>query len=138
MSTQLEDSVRRLETLIGTLTLTDVPPFATTTERDESAGDIRRVLDALKDSTKPAKARNAIPPAPEDVTKYSAEIGYPLDGAAWCDHYSVKGWMVGKVKMKDWQAAVRLWKRSKWGEQGIVIRNGPTQPSRPGADYTRF
>lgn len=138
MSTHLQESVRRLETLIGTLTLTDVPPFATMDQRDSTAGDLRRVLDALKDTTRPAKVRNAIPPAPEDVTAYSAEIGYPMDGPAWCDHYSVKGWTVGKVKMKDWQAAVRLWKRNNWGEHGVVIRTGPTLGLRPGTDYSRF
>jgi len=57
-----------------------------------------------------------IPPRPEWVTEYSKEIGYPLDGSAWCDVYEVKGWVIGKsgALMKDWKSAVRNWKRNKW------------------------
>ena len=53
-----------------------------------------------------------IPPSPEEVEAYSQEIGYPLNGEAWCNSYAQKGWMVGKSKMKDWKAAVRNWKTS--------------------------
>jgi hypothetical protein len=28
----------------------------------------------------------------------------------WLNHYEANGWMVGKVKMKDWKASVRTWK----------------------------
>lgn len=56
--------------------------------------------------------RKAIPPTPEQVTAYSASIGFDLDGRHFCDHYEAKGWLVGKTKMKDWQAAVRTWQRS--------------------------
>ena len=54
------------------------------------------------------------PPAPADVEAYSKEIGWPMDGHAWCDSYAQKGWMVGKHKMKDWRSAVRNWKSNKW------------------------
>lgn len=50
-------------------------------------------------------------PAPDEVTAYAASIGYELEGDAFCDFYASKGWMVGRNKMKDWQAAVRTWKR---------------------------
>lgn len=53
-------------------------------------------------------------PTPQEVEAYSNEIGYPLNGAAWCDSYAQKGWMVGKNKMKDWKAAVRNWKSQGW------------------------
>ena len=26
----------------------------------------------------------------------------------WMDHYTSNGWMVGKTRMKEWKAAVRL------------------------------
>lgn len=60
-----------------------------------------------------------IPPDPEQVSAYSTFIGYPLDGDGWCDTYEQKGWMVGRTKMKNWQSAVRNWKRS-----GYVLGNG--------------
>jgi hypothetical protein len=54
------------------------------------------------------------PPSYQEVEIYAASIGYALDGQAWCDSYAAKGWMVGKAKMKNWQAAVRNWKRNAW------------------------
>ncbi len=63
--------------------------------------------------SKDRKQTGVIPTA-EQVTEYSASIGYPMNGQAWCDIYAQKGWMVGKNKMKDWQAAVRNWKTHQW------------------------
>ena len=57
-------------------------------------------------------------PTPQEVTDYSKEIDYPLDGEAWCDCYEQKDWMVGKSRMKDWRAAVRNWKRNGWTPSG--------------------
>lgn len=71
--------------------------------------------------------RKKIPPTPEQVTAYSASIGYPLDGAEFCDSYAAKGWMVGRTKMKDWQSAVRNWKRNGWGHQ----LPGPGKATKP-------
>lgn len=56
----------------------------------------------------------SIPPLPENVTAYAESIRWPLDGDGFCDSYAQKGWLIGKVRMKDWQAAVRTWKRNKW------------------------
>ena len=69
--------------------------------------------------------RKKIPPTPEQVTAYSASIGYPMDGQAWCDSYAAKGWLVGKAKMKDWQAAVRTWRSNGYGARGGVQRSTP-------------
>lgn len=84
------------------------------------------------DGTTP-KQRNAvrktIPPTPEQVTAYSALIGYPMNGQQWCDFYAAKGWMVGKTRMKDWQAAVRNWKTNGWGAGNIALTGArPQQP----------
>lgn len=69
--------------------------------------------------------RRAIPPTPEQVTAYSASIGFALDGQHFCDHYEAKGWLVGKARMKDWQAAVRTWQRSGFS---TGRKSTPTQP----------
>lgn len=76
-----------------------------------------------------------IPPSPADVTRYSASIGYPLDGQAWCDCYAQKGWVVGKTKMKDWQAAVRSWKANRWGLGTIAKESAATTSPK---DYSKF
>jgi hypothetical protein len=71
------------------------------------------------DPPEPAKpARVFVPPTPDEVSAYSAKIGYPMEGQAWCDSYAQKGWTVGRNKMKDWHAAVRNWKANGWKPNG--------------------
>ena len=53
-----------------------------------------------------------IPPTPEEVNAYCKKRNNGIDGTEFVDFYTSKGWMVGKNKMKDWQAAVRTWERS--------------------------
>jgi hypothetical protein len=54
-----------------------------------------------------------IPPTSEAVNAYSAKIGANVDGNAFCDHYEAKGWKIGKTPMKNWQAAVRTWRKNQ-------------------------
>lgn len=79
--------------------------------------------------------RGEIPPAPEDVTAYSAEIGYPMDGQKWCDSYAQKGWKVGKAVMVDWRAAVRNWKANRWGLGTVTLGTPKAQEPQ---DYSKF
>lgn len=80
--------------------------------------------------------RRTIPPLPEWVTAYSASIGYPMDGQAWCDGYQQKGWVVGKTKMKDWQSACRNWKTNGWGLGAIALDRGKSGGSSQ--DYSKI
>lgn len=75
------------------------------------------------------------PPTPSEVEAYSALIGYPLSGQAWCDYYAAKGWMAGRVPMRDWKAAVRNWKASGWGKDGIAKSTNQKEPARTYAQY---
>lgn len=49
------------------------------------------------------------PPTTEEVADYCKAGGYAIDPQRFVDFYASKGWMVGKSKMKDWQAALRGW-----------------------------
>lgn len=49
------------------------------------------------------------PPSVEEVRAYCEEHDYAVDPERFVDFYQSKGWMVGKSKMKDWEAAVRSW-----------------------------
>lgn len=51
--------------------------------------------------------RKKIPPTAEQVAKYSSHLGTEIDGNAFCDFYESKGWVIGRTKMKDWQASTR-------------------------------
>ena len=45
------------------------------------------------------------------------------------EHYTSNGWMVGRVKMKDWRATVRTWERRR--KQGT----SPAAPSNKKGDF---
>lgn len=63
------------------------------------------------------KPPNFIPPTVEEVAAYCRERKNKVDPNRFVDFYSMKGWMVGKSKMKDWKAAVRTWEHnSKTGK----------------------
>ena len=61
------------------------------------------------------------PPTVEEVRAYCDERMNGIDPEEFCDFYESKGWMVGKNKMKSWQAAVRTWERSKKGNSAARI-----------------
>ena len=54
------------------------------------------------------------PPTEAEVAEYAAGIGYRLDAARFCDYWAARGWEVRpRIKMKDWRAAVRNWRRQE-------------------------
>ena len=62
-----------------------------------------------KSNTKVINIRYMIPPTIEMLEDYINENGYNVNAHSFMDFYESKGWLVGKSKMKDWQAAVRNW-----------------------------
>lgn len=57
-------------------------------------------------------ARKIIPPPLEMVQKYCQERKNGIDPQHFMDYYISKDWMVGRVRMKDWQATIRNWERT--------------------------
>ena len=49
-------------------------------------------------------------PTPEEVAEYAQSIGFGIDAEQFCNHYQMRGWLVNRTPMKDWEAAVRTWK----------------------------
>ena len=71
-----------------------------------------------------SKERRFVPPTPEEVRAFCSEHAYGVDAERFVNFYESKGWMVGKSKMKDWQAAVRNWakdapKRSQYRNEDL-------------------
>ena len=60
-----------------------------------------------------AHARGFKAPTVEEVAAYCRERGNGIDPAEFIDHYTSNGWLVGKVPMRDWRAAVRTWERKR-------------------------
>lgn len=71
-----------------------------------------------------------VPPTLQEVTEYCQSRNSSIDPGRFMDSNESKGWMVGKVKMKDWQAAVRTWERNE-----LLFKTGGTNGQRD--DRTR-
>lgn len=76
---------------------------------DKDSIDKNSICVEPKHTQKPI--RNIIPPTVEMVREYCLERNNGIDPEYFCDFYSSKGWLVGKTKMKDWQAAIRNWEK---------------------------
>jgi hypothetical protein len=64
--------------------------------------------------------KNTIPPTLEMVTAYCIERNNRIDPQEFIDSYTAKGWMIGKNKMKDWQASIRTWEKNGYFKPGTA------------------
>lgn len=64
-------------------------------------------------------------PTIKEIASYCKERGNAVDPEQFFDFYESKGWMVGRNKMKNWQAAVRNWERRRKAEK---LSTGYQQP----------
>jgi hypothetical protein len=64
-----------------------------------------------KESEPVNKKKRFIPPSLVEVTQYCKQRNNSVDPETFIDFYESKGWMVGKTKMKSWQASVRTWEK---------------------------
>ena len=91
---------------------------------------------------KPKKERTSfVKPTVEEIDVYCAERNNGLNGQAIYDHYEANGWMVGRVKMKDWKAAVRTWeKKAKEFAPQTAPKKGValTNPDRSSLDINAY
>lgn len=67
------------------------------------------------------------PPTIEEVKQFIAEKGYSVNAESFFSYYESNGWMVGRNKMKKWQAAVTKWHNTNYGEPkaevGMILRD---------------
>lgn len=104
---QLVKKTRLVKFLLPTSQL-----FTTPTSQEKLTHKRQRT----KDNT---KERYIIPPLFDWVKRYCEEQKYGFDPQEFIDVYEARGWMVGKFKMKDWEAAVRTFQRNrlKWSPE---------------------
>lgn len=67
-------------------------------------------IEELRDQKQ--KQQKSIPPTLEQVNEYCNERNNGIDAERFIDYYSARGWMLGKVKMKDWKSAVHTWEKN--------------------------
>jgi len=79
---------------------------------EEEVRSKKKEEEVIPDETK--KTSRFTPPTYEDALQYFTEKGFSnkVEADKFVDFYEMKGWMVGKNKMKDWKAAVRNWTKS--------------------------
>lgn len=85
-------------------------------------GNAEKEIEKEIDTPKGVSGRFA-PPTVEEVTAYCKERGNKVDPQRFVDFYESKGWMIGKNKMKSWQAAVRTWERENGSSPARRNRN---------------
>lgn len=79
---------------------------------DTKNNNIKEELLFNNNSIEKGKKQNFKPPLINEVTEYFRLLKDESKAIKFYDFYTSKGWMVGKNKMKDWQAAARNFKRS--------------------------
>jgi len=55
-------------------------------------------------------------PTIKEIQDYCSERGNKINAEYFFDYYEAKGWIVGKVKMKDWKAVIRNWEKKNPAE----------------------
>lgn len=54
-----------------------------------------------------------IPPTEEEVRAYFGSLGSSVDPEKFYLYYQMRGWKAGRVPMRDWHAAAKLWHRNE-------------------------
>lgn len=113
--------------------------------KDNSRTIEGQLKDILKDTTiypnpnpdpnpnKTTRGKKFQKPSLEEVKAYCLERKNEVDPQKWLDHYTAKGWMIGKNKMKDWKAAIRTWE----GNNGTGRQNNTTGKRKTGFSEAR-
>ena len=104
-------------TFVGCLDIAETKIDAADAKAVKGAAKIyRKRADRLDPPTKFVK------PDLEEVSAYFAELK-AVDPDSFFDFYESKGWLVGKVSMKDWRASARKWVREN-NQNGKANGNG--------------
>ena len=98
------------------------------TDTDTDTDNIPPISPKGKCCEKPK--RNIIPPLVEWVDEYCLSRCNGIDPYEFHDFYQSKNWMVGKSKMKDWEASIRTWEKNK--------QNKPKEEENPYGDLSLF
>ena len=72
-------------------------------------------------------AKRFVPPTLDQVLAFCRDENLDLDAERFCAYYDSNGWMVGRNKMKSWQAAARNWAK----RDAIDRRTVPTTTAKP-------
>lgn len=92
-----------------------------------------RKVESSKIQSKESRARKFCPPSVAEVQEYCEMRQNGINAQRFVDYYGAKGWMIGKNKMRDWQAAVRTWESRE-----LEKIDKPEQSQMPKADEPQY
>lgn len=89
------------------------------------------------------KKGSVIPPSLEWITDYCIERKNNVDPETFFNFYQSKGWMIGKNRMKNWQAAIHTWEKNSknektsqtYGKKPYIIDDGIKYTISPDGRY---
>lgn len=111
-----------------TQTITQTKPKA---NPNQKAKEKEREIESKK------KRTIFVPPTLDEVAKYCADRKNSVSPQKFLDFYEMKGWVVGKTKMKDWKAAVRTWEGNQKQSTGKSSLNTKGLPEIDSSKMTR-
>ncbi len=76
--------------------------------------DIEKELELKKSNERKTKTKVFAIPTVDEIKEYCKERKNNVDAEKFFDYYESKGWLVGKTKMKNWQAAIRNWEKNSF------------------------
>lgn len=99
--------------------------YESVTKNNESKSKIKKENNNINIIIKERKFEK---PTIVAIRDYCNERKNSIDPEQFYDFYESKNWMIGKNKMKDWKAAIRMWERNK-GNIGNVGKKEMPKPS---------
>lgn len=85
-------------------------------ENINNINNIYNTPPVCKHTTPSQKRSHFIPPSVEEVKQYCLGRHNNVNAEKFVDYYTANGWCVGKNKMRDWQAAVRMWEKNHFDD----------------------
>lgn len=74
-----------------------------------------------RESKSKSKNNTFVKPTIEEIQAFIKENTLSVDAEYFRNYYESNGWMVGKVKMKDWKATLRNWSRREAQKPGVIV-----------------
>ncbi|MFA6934366.1 MAG: hypothetical protein WCR70_03775 [Sphaerochaetaceae bacterium] len=100
------------EQLNNNSTTTNARVYQDQNQEQEQEQEQDNSAPALSPVTPSAPRSVFIVPTVSEVAAYCQERRNDVDPQRFYDFYQSKGWLVGKTRMKDWQACIRTWEKT--------------------------
>lgn len=89
-----------------------------------------------KNNKENSKKKNFTPPTLEQLNTFIKEHNLNVDAQVFYDYYESNGWMVGRNKMKSYEATLRRWHRTQKTEKSPTWLNQDIKAERSNVEIT--